>query len=424
MQIKRFKAKTMTEALRKIKNDFGPDAVILSARNLKKGNGLFSKQENLVEVTAATDSNFQSSNQNYGGNRYAAIDSVTQEDIYSNNTLRSSETGVVAQLSRKSSTLNGKKRLPTSNTKILFNVYNQLLSQHVDDELAVTMVRGLNEMYLNTPIVEDRDVKTDLVQLIEEMGVSSGRIKLQKGRQRIVALIGTSGVGKTTTVAKIAALGQKYLNQSGVGMITIDDYRIGAIEQAKIYAKIMGIEMEPVADIAEFKMALRKMRSKNLIVIDTPGVNPRNKKQLQNLLNYLTNLNPIEIHLLLGSNSKTEDMLEYITRFKILPISHLLFTKIDESLTYGNVLNQLITTKIPVSYLSAGHRVPEDFESATLDKILDLVLKNFNEISTLSGSPEILAEKFVNFEKILDQGVNERFQSNKKNKMELIKKAL
>ena len=170
----------------------------------------------------------------------------------------------------------------------------------------------------------------------------------------------------------MAAIGG--LTKKKIGLITLDDKRIGAIAQLEVYARILGVQMEVASSKEEVKTSLKKLKRKDIILIDTPGISQKDTRQLGELKDLLDNVRPVEIHLLLSAVTKEKDFIRILEKFRVMPIDSLIFTKLDESSEYGELLNQLIRTKIPVSYFTNGPQVPEDIEVAALEKLVDLIL--------------------------------------------------
>lgn len=406
MQIKKFKASTMTKALKKVKNEFGSEAVILSARNISSGKNIFNKaMNNTVEVTAAIDNNIQIKNNK------EQIKSTMGTYLVNTNVSKQKTTNKYLDERKKEITKfkyigseeKQKFSINNKNLKELFLIYQGMLAQDLDIDVATLLIRELMEIQKKNAVLEATNYKKEITNILYQMGLSDKRIKLQKEKKRIVAFVGKSGVGKTTTAAKIAAFGKRYLEPDEVGMISLDDSRIGAFEQSRIYANIIGYQIETATNQNEFSKAVERLASKNLILIDTPGINPKDKKQLENIANYLTTYNPIEIHLLMDAGNKFEDMKNAINLFNFIPISHLIFTKLDETTTYGNILGHLIYTKLPVSYFTWGHKVPEDLENGSLIRIIEKILKNINFEQRFFGPPELIADHLYAFEKLINE---------------------
>jgi len=205
---------------------------------------------------------------------------------------------------------------------------------------------------------ELKEKKEKKKRLSVDMGVEFRPIKINQGSRKVIALIGPSGVGKTTTAAKLAAV-WKLQKKRDVALIIMDDHRIGAVDQIKIYSKIIGVPVEIVSDKNELREALKKLKHKDLVIIDTPSLNCRNDLELEKFYKYFEKMNNIETHLLLSATTKEKNFIDISERLNKVKIDRLIFTKIDESITHGNILSHLIRTKIPVSCFTCGQKVPE-----------------------------------------------------------------
>ena len=206
-------------------------------------------------------------------------------------------------------------------------------------------------------------------------------MKASSGGKKIIMLVGPTGVGKTTTLAKLAA---RYAFQQEikyrVGIITLDTYRIGAVEQLMQYAKMMKLPIEAVVDPTEFKTALSSLRGCDIILIDTIGSSHYDKKKISKITSFIkaeSSLS-IDISLVLPANTKYEDLKEIYSSFSAeLDIDTLMVTKIDETKYFGNMFSLLYDVKKPVSYFSTGQEVPEDLIVATSEFFVDCILDGF-----------------------------------------------
>ena len=202
----------------------------------------------------------------------------------------------------------------------------------------------------------------------------AGSLRMKKSGPRIMAIVGPTGVGKTTTIAKLAAM--HALNRgASVAMITTDNFRVGAIEQLKTYAKIMDIPLEVAATSQELAKTLARHADKDLILIDTAGRSPKDAERLAELKGFLECHPGIETYLCMSATTRARELDEIIATFGVLPITRFLFTKLDESESYGCIVNTHLKHKLPLSYFTTGQKVPEDIEVASARKLAALVVK-------------------------------------------------
>ena len=218
---------------------------------------------------------------------------------------------------------------------------------------------------------DSKQVKDCLISKMKRELPLSGPIDLSSGNPKIAAFVGPTGVGKTTTVAKLAAhyaLGEK----KKVALVSIDTYRIAAIEQLKVYATIMNLPFKAVSSGEELSKTLKSFADMDLVLIDTAGRSQQH--HINEVKQLLSQVNPIETYLVMSVTYKENNLSAINHQFKHLPVDRLIFTKLDESCTYGTLFNQLSGTKKPLAYFTTGQQVPEDIEVATQERIVSLLL--------------------------------------------------
>ncbi len=393
MQIKNFEAQNMTEALGMIKKEFGTEAVILSARNLKKENKIFGLRRKRVEVTAAIDTGYPAVDKNVFNNGFKS-----GMNFYKNNDVTKYGDTTNRDRSRVS-----RKRISFAEVKKLFMLHQRMVFQGVEKDMAVKLISEINCLSTSDGFFNNENIKTCLAGILERMGLTAAPMDMNCERQKIAAFIGPTGVGKTTTVAKLAAFAQLHAKKKHVALITMDNYRAGAVDQLGIYAKIMRIPIKVASNGKELKEALEKLKDKDMVLVDTTGVNQRNGYHINELKGFFDGIRSLDIHLLLSATTKEKDLVDIIDKNRVVPFNRLIFTKIDESTTHGFILNQLIRTKIPVSYFTNGQQVPDDIEAATLEKLTNLIIDQEETKDLLLWPPEILAEKMSDFEEMLEE---------------------
>lgn len=248
-----------------------------------------------------------------------------------------------------------------------------MLDCDVDDRVIKDMVRKLTGAEIlseKTSLTAHKALEKYLKKTVR---VASG-ITLFSNKPKIVALIGPTGVGKTTTLAKIAA---KFVLENAVStaLITADTYRISAVEQLKTYSDILGLPLEIVYSAEALQQAIRKHSDKKLILIDTAGRSQYNESQMKELCDLLAVDADIEKHLVMSSTTKNRDAEEILSRFSPCQPERVIFTKTDETSSLGILLNLLCKRKIALSYMTNGQSVPDDIVPASFGKLADMLLR-------------------------------------------------
>ena len=195
---------------------------------------------------------------------------------------------------------------------------------------------------------------------------------------RRIMLIGPTGVGKTTTIAKLAAI-KALWEHKRVLLLTSDTYRIAAVEQLKTYARILGVPIEIIFDIASIQGIVEEHDNADIILMDTAGRSQRDKKNMDMYVNLYNAFNPDAVHLVLAANMKYRDMLDVVEHIPDIPVSHLLFTKLDETVSCGSIFNIQQVMGCPVSFLTVGQNVPKDIETAEGIRIAEFLMKSEEE---------------------------------------------
>jgi flagellar biosynthesis protein FlhF len=250
---------------------------------------------------------------------------------------------------------------------------DELRSNDVGEEGVTALLEAIR------PAAEDG---ADLYELREHLAEAfagvikcAGPLRLKKNTPRVVAIVGPTGVGKTTTIAKLAA---QYALTKGakVALVTTDNFRVGAIEQLKTYAKIMDLTLDVAGTSKDLGKVLAMHADKDLVLIDTAGRSHKDREKLEELKLFLEDHTTVETYLCIAATTREREMNETIENFGILPVSRLLFTKLDESGSFGSLVNVHLRHRYPFSYLTNGQRVPEDIEVATGRKLASLILKD------------------------------------------------
>ena len=257
----------------------------------------------------------------------------------------------------------------------LLEDYQTLVSRGVDSQLVHDVLRSVVET-LGTAGLSNREAVSELLRerMEEGLPVSRPSVSRQYG-QKIMMLVGPTGVGKTTTIAKLAGLARQRDEHQKTVLITLDTYRVAAVEQLRVFAKILKIPLEVAVSQQDFLECLGRHHEADLILIDTAGRSPKDRAGHEELIAMTRGSFKIETHLVLAAPVAETVQMETIRRYQSLPIHNIIMTKLDETSSYGSMYNLLSHAGFPVSYLSAGQRVPEDLEAATRQRLVELVLE-------------------------------------------------
>ena len=246
-------------------------------------------------------------------------------------------------------------------------------AQEVTDRVMQDMISKLNGTEILAPRNSIKAAGALEKYIRKAIRVANG-ITLYSNRPKVVALIGPTGVGKTTTLAKIAA---RFVLEQGarVALITADTYRISAVEQLKTYSDILGLPLEIVYNPDALRRAIEKHKDKQLILIDTAGRSQYNEYQMKEMSGLLSIDADIEKHLVMSATTKTSDGIELLENFSICQPDRVIFTKVDETGTHGIILNILHRRKVALSYVTNGQSVPDDIEPASVERLAELLLR-------------------------------------------------
>ncbi len=251
-------------------------------------------------------------------------------------------------------------------------LYDQLLAAGVNESVARDLMENLPDVSAWSDPARLPLAASALRDLISRRIPGSGPIRLTPNKLKAVALIGPTGVGKTTTIAKLAAH-YSLVEHKKVALLTVDTYRIAAVEQLKTYSQILDIPVAVAYSQSEVMPAVEQFADYDLILIDTAGRSQKNIMQVGELKNLLETLQ-CETLLVLSASTKEHDMLEAVKRFSAARVDRLIFSKLDETSTHGSLLNVADRAGIPLAYITTGQKVPEDIEVATGDRLAAMIL--------------------------------------------------
>lgn len=360
MQVKRYTAPSYAEALIRAKNELGTDAIIVENKKVRVGGflGFFSKT--VTELTVAVDQ------PTTGRTVPAAAAALPTAAVPAAATMDNLERemaalrSAVTRLADRDASAAGVLQL----RGFARRAYEELVARGVEEEVALEIsqrVRG-----------EGAEGRTQVREEIARLLQAAPDLEIRRGQQRVIALVGPTGVGKTTTIAKLAA---HFAMDRGlsVGLITSDTFRIAAVEQLRTYAEILAQPFVAVDTPQDVTRALQAMSRCDLILVDTGGRNHRDPERMQELRQTLAVLRPDETHLVYSLTANPRDAYEALEHYLPLGVNRLSFTKLDEATSPGLILNMRKRCNQPLGYISHGQGVPDDITPAAqtdLTKIL------------------------------------------------------
>jgi flagellar biosynthesis protein FlhF len=407
MRIKKFTASTLQEATELMRKEFGDNAIIMGTRRIG-GNGklpFFGKGS--YEITGAVDATTDSKSAAQSPlkigyqvhapaqSRTAVQESPVQNlqkvaDIFEQRKQAPAPAHPSLEVGVELRSLKGElwdlkstlkeitdrmryDRLPRM-PETLKESYGRLVENGVDEQLSVVIVQQMMELLSDDEASDPAAVDQALLAICADLVPAGIAPSAPSAGNRIVALIGPTGVGKTTTIAKLAATA-KLVHRQDVAIISVDTYRLGAIQQMQMFAEIAKIPLEIVYQPEDLLPALKKFQGKQVVYLDTIGRSQKNERELAELKAFCDIARPTETHCVVSASTNERTAADIISRFGVLGPDYLIFTKLDEAGSYGSILNIVQKQKLPVSYLTNGQVVPDDLRVADSATIAGLVCR-------------------------------------------------
>lgn len=373
MKVKKYVANTMPEVMKKVRNDLGHDAVILNSKEVETGGffGFFTKKS--IEVIAAIDTTLTVRKPEPARKvieRKVETERIDdRKNVEIMNEIQQLKSLIQTMSNEK---VDSNKEYPEPFAK----VDDHLSAQEVSQSLRLVVMKEALKRWYN---LDDTEKKEELILqwvkkiLSEEIaGIDMGGITFQK---KFINIVGPTGVGKTTTIAKIAA-DSVLKKRKKVALITTDTYRIAAVEQLRTYAKILNIPLEVVYSVDDFKKAKELFADYDLVLVDSAGRNFRNRLYVEELKKVIDFNDEVETFLVLSLTSKYRDMEAIYEQFSLINIQKLIFTKKDETSYYGAMLNMVAKYRIGVAYITTGQNVPDDIIEGSSERMIDMIVES------------------------------------------------
>lgn len=371
MKIKKYVAATLKEASQKMKQELGDQAIILSTRVIE-------------------------SDDKYGGRKLFEITSgIEDEHIPARepNTEKKQTFDIgdpkafAEEIKRLSSKVYAEKQNITLETKSASNnppvqkpnkahikdelnlVVDKLLENEVNKDIISLILKQLKK---NKNFLDNSNLFSYVVSSIGALIPTVNFEVNNKNKTKIVSLVGPTGVGKTTSIAKLAVI-SKILHNLDIGLISIDTYRLGALDQLRIFSEVSNIDMLVAYEPQEMPKLINSFKKKDIVFIDTVGRSQNNTESLKKTKEFLDIVNADEITLVLSATNSSRNLMSVAEKFKVFNYDSLLFTKIDEAVTYGNILNVIAKINVPTMFLTNGQVIPDDIISADAGMIAKMI---------------------------------------------------
>lgn len=381
MKIKRFEASSMSEALRQIKKEFGEEAVILSAKTIKKGQRFLGKKSSQqVVVTAAIDkktSDFQLDMNLVHNNR-------NHFRKWDENSLENGSEAKGSSILKRFNpiTKTGQKIIKpkmmqqvTSTQKKKLNglFYQRFIDAGVCKKISSLWDEQMGEL-LDDQNAKPEEIRQALSQVIEAKGIIGTTYKGKPGKSKCVVMIGPAGVGKTSAVAKMAVK-QALQHPNSIAIISLDNQRVAGSIELERFSKIMGVPFKTAFTPEELKESLSQLKTHSLVIVDTPGISSHDPIQREKLRRMLGSIDNAENLLVLNAAIQEKAMDQIIEYFRPLDIHSLLFTGLDWTVDFGAMINESERQKLPIGYLSNSPKIPDGIQVSTADYLAGMLFK-------------------------------------------------
>lgn len=397
MIVKKYTGKDETEAVMKAKDDLGSNAVVLNVRTMKQRGLAKIFKKDFVEITAALEEKDFAQNVNNNKPTFSRVSSeaikkqqsqinLLADDRADTNAPKQSEI-----IEKKLDSLHDILRNQmvkeedvkpvvrpenNANFKSLKLIYNKLLENEVSEKYANAIINDIENS-----MKKESNLDSILASVYQKIILKFGEPEAieDDDRRKIVFFIGPTGVGKTTTIAKLAS-DFKLTRSKNVAMITADTYRIAAVEQLNTYASILDVPVNVIYSPSEIVESIEELSDYQMIFVDTAGRSHKNTEQRDEIIEMISNVRnsdidaDIVIFLVMSVTTKYRDMVNICDAYKSLNSYRLLFTKLDETDSVGNILNIKLYTGAPISYITCGQNVPDDIESVDVQKLAKSLL--------------------------------------------------
>jgi len=368
MQIKKFRAGTLKDAIKLMKEELGESALVLSTKIIDEDD-----DDKRFELTAGIEDD----NSVLAEEKPRVKKTVKEQNVFDNELKKLNDKIYVQQQKKTSANVEVNKQkinqyFKTEKTSAGNEVKEILRQREIDEPIIETILSQLKKH-------KEENIDNYIISTIESMIPTSGFQYDKKKKPKIISLVGPTGVGKTTCIAKLAVI-SKILHNLDIGLISIDTYRLGALDQLKILAEVSNIDFLVAYEPSDMPKLMAKFRKKDIVFIDTVGRSQKNAVLLKGINDFLKAVSIDEIYLVQSSTTTLKTMYDIAEKFKVLNYDGVIFTKVDEAAAYGNILNLVHKFNVPVKYLTNGQVIPDDIIAADSEFIAKMIYSgNFDQ---------------------------------------------
>ncbi|MBF8983077.1 flagellar biosynthesis protein FlhF [Lutibacter sp. B2] len=376
MKVKRYIANNSQEAMMKVKSELGTDAVILHSRKIKRPGFLGFLKKPLIEMVAAIEEkNVEpkvNDKKDHIEKKISPLKNVGEISQFKDQ--MANIENILSDLMNKVDT----KNINSQEENGIYKKYYDLLIRNNVEKSITDKIMNISSRRISFSDENEEVVCKTIKMIIRELLEEPRVINTSDKKQKVLLFVGPTGVGKTTTLAKLAARFE-ISDKKSVALITADTYRIGAVEQLKTYSEILDIPISVIYDPEEVIGAIEKFHDKDIILIDTAGRNHRVEEELDETKKLLKYIDEPDIFLVVSTTTSYKDIVGIAEAYKFIENYKLLFTKVDESTNLGDILNIKIYTGKSLSYITTGQSVPDDIEIAYTEKISSRIVGDHYE---------------------------------------------
>lgn len=388
MQIKKYIALTLKEASQQMKNELGSDAIVLSTRIIDDDPRYGRKR--VFELTAGVEDDYDKKKLNAATPKtlktQTPVKPQTKQRTFADELqelservyLPSEKEAAAQELKPQSLKARSSAAKPGAVKKDnrketlereLKEISDTLIAREVQKSIADVIIDQLGKYQ---EFLQPSNIDSYVISTISSMIPTSPFEVQKKQKSKVIALVGPTGVGKTTCIAKLAVI-SKILHNLNIGLISLDTFRLGAIDQLKIFSEISNIEMRVAYEPQEIPGLIAEFKKKDIVFIDTAGRSQNNSGLLKETGRFLASTKVDEVYLVLSTTSTTKNILDVAQKFKVLNYNGVVFTKLDEAVSFGNILNVTANFNVPVKYLTNGQIIPDDIIAADPQFIANMI---------------------------------------------------